>query len=234
MPDRLCAHCSATHDSNARYCITCGAALPDADATVLRPISVVAEQASKPAKWHTWMRTAAIVLTALALTGGAVRMMVTSQPANASSKAEPSATASKEAKPVAEVKRAKPQPRVTVTATVPARTYERPSSNYGQSSGLSGLALACAPIMPASQVGPGSGNTRVVAAIQSGLRALQYTGLSDGAILLAVDGSYGAHTTYAVSKFQRNHGLSATGVMDQTTWSEMNLSLRTWQGVNRC
>ena len=35
---------------------------------------------------------------------------------------------------------------------------------------------------------------------------------------LIPDGIYGTQTTGAVSAFQRNHGLPATGVTDQTTW----------------
>lgn len=35
---------------------------------------------------------------------------------------------------------------------------------------------------------------------------------------LVPDGIYGVQTTAAISAFQRNHGLPATGVTDQSTW----------------
>ena len=55
-----------------------------------------------------------------------------------------------------------------------------------------------------------------VRSLQTMLRVIAQT--EDAQPSLIPDGIYGPQTTAAVSAFQRNRGLPATGVTDQTTW----------------
>ena len=55
-----------------------------------------------------------------------------------------------------------------------------------------------------------------VRSLQTMLRVVAQT--EDAQPSLIPDGIYGPQTTAAVSAFQRNRGLPATGVTDQATW----------------
>jgi murein L,D-transpeptidase YcbB/YkuD len=82
---------------------------------------------------------------------------------------------------------------------------KRGSSGYARSSGSKGSSMKEEDII------------RVGVSAEKVQRALQKAGYYEGAI----DGKVGAKTRTAISNFQRDHGLTADGIIGAKTWSEL-------------
>lgn len=73
-----------------------------------------------------------------------------------------------------------------------------------------------------------------VAALQWGLAMLKYETSNGSGQMIAIDGSFGPQTESAVLRFQDNHGLPSTGIVDQSTWQQLNEQLKTWGNNPPC
>lgn len=138
-----------------------------------------------------------------------------------------SSSSTQDAEPAADV----PQP-------APAAPVYRDSSTESDDSGdyyASPLARACSVdgLPYGTTLRNGSGwygeEADYVSALQAGLRALDYTGLSNSN-LIAVDGEFGRHTEKSVMNFQRRGGLPVTGEITASDWESLAQRLAVYQG----
>lgn len=113
-----------------------------------------------------------------------------------------------------------PEPAATVTVTAPPDADAAPPAVPATLDPCDGgpfpfdyaLSLASDPPPPGSELGI------AVANVESVLRSLGYTGLSDEN-LIATDGRCGEHTECAVRNSQQDMGIEPAGTVDEQTWA---------------
>ncbi len=125
-----------------------------------------------------------------------------------------------------------PQPTPTVTKTKIKTKTVTPAPPAVQPYSGNAKVIACDSTLPNGEYLYRGDTGESVAALQWALASLNYVGASGAP--LRQDGQFGPETERAVLAFQGNHGLTKDGIVDDPTWSTMNVSLRSFQGINRC
>lgn len=113
----------------------------------------------------------------------------------------------------------------TVSLPTTGPTFEAPADDSLPST------IACEAWLPRNSSLSKGASGPEVSALQWALASLQYETQNGSGALLPVTGTFDGVTADAVRRFQENHALPATGVVDQATWTKLNGQLQTW-GTN--
>lgn len=237
-----CPSCGSASQPNATFCTGCGRRV-DQPSSDTSPLAVTPSEQPTPRTPAGPVFTAAApdpggprspllwvgLLVLAVLVVGGLFMLVSSNDDKA-----PVADSGQVGAPTASASAATsaPAPTPTVTKTKIKTKTVTPAPPPVQPYSGNARVIACDSTMPNGEYLGRGDIGESVAALQWALASLNYVGASGAP--LGQDGQFGAQTERAVLSFQRNHGLPQDGIVDQRTWSTMNVSLRSFQGINRC